>query len=84
MFYNAEQTQQLKVFAKSGEFINFGASHVGITEGFIQVYTPDGKLYAVYDNTGATEGFAIINKTLKSSMALRVVVRLMATGTNQE
>ena len=32
MFYNAEQTQQLKVFAKSGEFINFGASHVGITE----------------------------------------------------
>ncbi|HNG06377.1 MAG TPA: gliding motility-associated C-terminal domain-containing protein [Saprospiraceae bacterium] len=65
MFYNAEQTQQLKVFAKSGEFINFGASHVGITEGFIQVYTPDGKLYAVYDNTGATEGFAIINNNIE-------------------
>ncbi len=65
LFYNAEQAQQLKVYAKSGEFINFGASHVGITEGFIKVYSPDGKLFATYDNTGASAGLAIINNNVE-------------------
>lgn len=65
LFYNAEQTQQLKVYANAGEFINFGASHVGITDGFIQVYSPDGKLYATYDNKGTTAGLAIINNDIE-------------------
>lgn len=67
LFYNAEQAQQLKVFAKTGEFINFGASHIGITQGFIKIYTPDGKLFATYDNTGATAGLAIINNNIEEA-----------------
>ena len=65
LFYNAEQAQQLKVYARTGEFINFGASHVGITGGFIKVYRPDGTLFATYDDTGATAGLAIINNDVE-------------------
>ena len=41
--------------------MNFGASHVGITGGFIKIYRPDGSVHSIYDNTGDTEGLAIIN-----------------------
>lgn len=58
LFYNAEQKQQLKVFARHGEFINVGASHVGITGGFINVYSPDGTLVMTFDGA---DGKAIIN-----------------------
>jgi len=58
LFYNAEQNQQLKVFARQGEFINVGASHVGITGGFINVYSPDGTLVMTFNGE---DGKAIIN-----------------------
>jgi len=58
LFYNAEQNQQLKVFARQGEFINIGASHVGITGGFINVFSPDGTLVMTFNGD---DGKAIIN-----------------------
>ena len=58
LFFNAEQQQQLKVYARAGEFINVGASHVGITGGFIVVYRPDGSVAARYDGS---DGTAIIH-----------------------
>ncbi len=58
LFYNAEQNQQLKVFARQGEFINVGASHVGITGGFINVYNPNGTLVMTFNGD---DGQAIIN-----------------------
>ena len=58
LFYNAEQNQQLKVFARQGEFINVGASHVGITGGFINVFSPDGTLVMTFNGD---DGKAIIN-----------------------
>ncbi|HMR42354.1 MAG TPA: hypothetical protein PKC40_00905, partial [Saprospiraceae bacterium] len=30
LFFWAEEPQQLKVFARAGEFINVGSSHIGI------------------------------------------------------
>ena len=66
-FYNAEQQQQIKVYAAAGEFINFGASHVGITNGFIKIYRPNGSLFAIYDNTGNNVGLAIINNSVEEA-----------------
>ncbi len=65
LFYFAERPQQLKVYANAGEFINFGASHVGISGGFIKVYRPDGTLHSTYNNTGTTVGQAIINNNIE-------------------
>ncbi|MCR9288680.1 MAG: hypothetical protein NXI23_14990 [Bacteroidetes bacterium] len=50
LFLDTRDEQQLKVFANEGEFINVGASHVGILNGFIEVYRPDGTLYSRFDN----------------------------------
>ena len=49
--------QQLKVFARAGEYINVGASHVGLSGGFIKVYRPDGSLHS---NFNLNNGTAII------------------------
>ncbi len=65
LFYFAERPQQLKVYANEGEFINFGASHVGVSGGFISVYRPDGTLHSTYNNTGSTVGEAIINNNVE-------------------
>jgi len=65
LFLNVEQEQQLKVFAKGGEFINFGSSHIGISGGFIKIYRPNGSLYTIYDNTGTTTGQAIIYNNIQ-------------------
>lgn len=65
LFMNVEQQQQLKVYAAEGEFINFGASHVGISGGFIKVYKPDGQLWGIYDNTSASAGLAIIENSIQ-------------------
>ena len=65
LFYFAERQQQLKVYASEGEFINFGASHVGISSGFIKVYRPDGTLHSTYNNTGTSVGQAIINNNVE-------------------
>jgi len=53
LFFNAEQRQQLKVYAAAGETINLGTSHIGISGGFITVYRPDGALHYVFN--GADE-----------------------------
>lgn len=60
MFLDTRDSQQLKVYAKVGEYINVGASHVGILGGFIAVYRPDGTLHTVFADTGAFSGKAII------------------------
>lgn len=65
LFYFAERPQQLKVYANAGEFINFGASHVGVSGGFISVYRPDGTLHSTYNNTGSSIGEAIINNNIE-------------------
>jgi len=65
LFFHAQVPQQLKVYVAEGEFLNFGASHVGITGGFITVFRPDGSVHSVYNNTGATEGLAIINNNIE-------------------
>ncbi len=62
LFFNAEQQQQLKVYARAGEFINVGASHVGITGGFIVVYRPDGSVAARFDGS---DGTAIIHNDVE-------------------
>ena len=62
LFYNAEQNQQLKVFARAGEFINVGASHVGLTGGFIQVFDSNGVLVATFDGA---DGTAIIHNHIE-------------------
>jgi gliding motility-associated-like protein len=51
LFLSTDQKQQLKVFAKKGEIINVGASHVGISTGTISVYDPLGKRVATYDGS---------------------------------
>jgi len=58
LFFNAEQGQQLKVYAAVGETINLGASHVGISGGFITVYRPDGALHHVFNGS---DGLGLIN-----------------------
>ncbi len=60
LYFNAEQQQQLKVYANVGEFINVGASHVGISGGFISIYRPDGTLHQIFDDAGSTSGLAIM------------------------
>lgn len=65
LFLWAEEAQQFKVYARQGEYINVGSSHVGIAGGFINVYKPDGTLYATFDNTGASQGKGIINNNVE-------------------
>ena len=62
LFFNAEQQQQLKVYAAEGEFINLGASHVGITGGTISLFRPDGTLAATWDGS---DNLAIINDNVE-------------------
>lgn len=59
LFFNAEQRQQLKVYAAEGETINLGSSHLGISGGFISIYRPDGTLHFVYN--GSEGGMGLIN-----------------------
>ncbi len=56
--------QQLKVYAKAGETINVGASHVGIKGGFIKVYSPKGALIATFDSE---TGDGIINNDVEET-----------------
>jgi gliding motility-associated-like protein len=61
VFYNAQQRQQLKVYAASGEFIHVGASHVGVSGGYIRVVRPNGSLHTIFNNAGQQAGKAIIH-----------------------
>lgn len=65
LFMDTRDSQQVKVFARLGEFLNVGASHVGIKGGYIKVYRPDGTLVATFDNTGTSTGLAIINNNIE-------------------
>jgi gliding motility-associated-like protein len=65
MFLDTRDTQQFKVYAKAGETINVGASHVGLSGGFISLYRPNGTLAVTFDNTGVNTGKAIINNALE-------------------
>ena len=62
LFFNAEQGQQLKVYAAAGETINLGTSHIGISGGFITVYRPDGTLYHVFNDL---DGVGLINNDVE-------------------
>lgn len=61
LFLDNRSEQQLKVYAKAGETINVGASHVGIAGGFIKVYRPDGTLAATFDGVSTTAPGIIFN-----------------------
>lgn len=61
LFYNAQQRQQLKVYAAAGEFIQVGASHVGVSGGYIRVVRPNGTLHTIFNNAGQNAGKAIIH-----------------------
>lgn len=61
LFYNAQQRQQLKVFAEAGEFIHVGASHIGVSGGFIRVIRPNGSVHTVFNGSGQTAGLGIIH-----------------------
>jgi PKD-like domain len=65
MFLDTRDPQQLKVFAKAGEFINVGASHLGFPAGlgFIRVYGPDGVLVKEFTNPFSIPGEAIIQNS---------------------
>ena len=62
LFFNAEQRQQLKVYAAEGETINIGTSHVGISGGFISVFRPDGSLHYIFNGS---DGLGIINNDVE-------------------
>ncbi len=65
MFLDTRDSQQLKVYVNVGEYINVGASHVGIQGGFIAVYRPDGTLHSVFADTGAVTGKGIIFNSIQ-------------------
>ncbi len=71
MFLDTRDSQQLKVFARVGEYINVGSSHVGIQGGYISVFKPDGTLAMTFDNTnnptGNTTGLGIINNNIQEA-----------------
>ncbi len=56
--------QQLKVYAKAGETINVGASHVGFQGGFIKVYSPKGVLLSTFNNEN---GDGVINNDVEET-----------------
>ncbi len=62
LFFNAEQRQQLKVYVAEGETINLGASHVGLSGGFISVFRPDGTLHYIFNGS---DGLGIINNNVE-------------------
>jgi len=75
--YDPLFAQQLKVYAKQGEFINVGASHVGIKSGFIKVYSPSGALVATFDDAN---GLGIINNNIEEDGGPTGGGTLLGTG----
>ncbi len=67
LFLDNRNEQQLKVYAKEGETINVGASHVSIAGGFIKVYQPDGSLVANFDGNGTGNTAIIYNNVQESN-----------------
>ncbi len=55
LFLRSDRDQQMKVFARPGEFINVGSSHCGFTpDSKITVYRPDGTVHSVFDGSDGT------------------------------
>ena len=65
LYLDTREDQQMKVFVNEGEYINVGASHVGIAGGFIKVYRPDGTLKITYD--GSNTPVAIIQNNVQEA-----------------
>lgn len=61
LFLDNRNPQQLKVYAAAGETINVGASHVGISGGYIKVYRPDGSLAATFDGSAGSTAAIIFD-----------------------
>ncbi len=66
LFLDTRDTQQLKVYANVGEFLNIGSSHLGIEGGFITVYRPDGTMAMLIDGSNGNEGI-IFNKAMEDA-----------------
>ena len=62
MFLDTREAQQMKVFVTADEFLNIGSSHLGIQNGFIKIYRPDGTLHATLTGNAGDQGI-IYNKT---------------------
>ncbi len=67
LFLDNRNEQQLKVYANVGETINVGASHVGIANGFIKIFRPDGTLAATFDGTGGGNTAIIYDNVQEAS-----------------
>jgi len=65
LFYWANEQQQIKVYAQSGEFLNIGSSHIGVNGGYVTIYRPDGSLAGIYQNLGLGAGLGIINNDVE-------------------
>ena len=65
LFYWANQEQQIKVYAAEGEFLNLGASHIGLNGGYMMLYKPDGTLAGIFQDIGAAAGLGIINNDVE-------------------
>ena len=69
LFLDVASRPQYKVFVRSGEFINVGASHLGLTNpgvnlgGSIRVYRPNGTLYTIFSGNNFGSTTAIINSS---------------------
>lgn len=61
LFLRSDKDQQMKVYAKAGEYINVGSSHTGFDGGLISVYRPDGTLHAVFDGSDGSTGIIFNN-----------------------
>jgi len=65
LFYWANENQQIKIYAQAGEYINLGASHIGVNGGFLILYKPDGMLAGIYQNSGLGAGLGVINNDVE-------------------
>jgi gliding motility-associated-like protein len=66
LFLSIDEKQQLKVFAKKGEFLNVGASHVAVSGGTISVYSPSGKLMQTFDGSDGKTAIIFDDKEEKA------------------
>ncbi len=65
LFYWANEQQQIKVYAKANEYLNIGASHIGMNGGFAKLYRPDGTLAGTFQDLGLSAGLGIINNDVE-------------------
>ncbi len=63
LFLDTRGDQQIKVYAKAGEFLNVGASHIGLMAGFIEIYRPDGTLHTSFSDPSL--GIGVINNDVE-------------------